>query len=299
MLNNDDLNIRFAIKDVIDFVQSDEGLNYLKISNKYADACMSLYGAHITSFRPHKATDILWMSPASNFEHGKPIRGGIPVCFPWFGPHKTDTDKPMHGFARLMDWQIAETAVLPGGETKIRLKLVSSEQTKTYWPYDFEAELTVIVGATLEVRLSVTNTSADTFEYSCALHTYYNLSSIGNITITGLQGARFHSQLYPGEFVQETSDIEITQAETRHYHNTQSTCILNDPGFDRKIKIAKSGSNITTVWNPGAETCAKIDDLPDDGYLTFVCVEAVNAFDDVIILPSGETHTTTAIISPE
>ena len=299
MYNIDQLNSKFGIEGELIFTKPENNLIFLNISNKHADAVICLYGAHLTSFKPHNTEEILWMSPKSSFEQGKPIRGGIPVCFPWFGPHKTDPEKPQHGFGRLMEWEVTETATVTDNETLIKLQLCSLAATKVYWPYDFCATLTVIVGKTLEVNLKVSNLSSIPFEYSCALHSYFNLSGIGNISISGLQGANYHSQLEPGEFIQESPKIEIQKAETRHYHNTEATCIIEDTWFKRKIRVAKAGSKITTVWNPGKETCAIIGDLPDDGYLTFVCIEAVNAFDDVIILAPGESHTTQAIIGLE
>lgn len=299
MVNIDELNNKFSLEGAVKFAVLKDKLIYLTVTNKYADAQICLYGAHIMSFRPNTSEEILWMSPKSSFQIGQPIRGGIPVCFPWFGPHKSDSQKPQHGFGRLMYWEVTETAIKAAGETLIRLQLCSSDETKTYWPYDFCAELTVKVGKTLEVSLKVTNLSAEPIEYTCALHSYYNVSSIENITITGLQGAGYHSQLEPGEFIQESPIIEIQKAETRHYHNTEATCLLEDTQFKRNIRIEKAGSKITTVWNPGKETCAVISDMPDDAYLHFVCIEAVNAFDDVIILDPNELHTTSAMIGVE
>jgi len=299
MVDIEKLNDTFGLEGKVKFAKMENDLVYLSIANKYADARISLYGAHIMSFRPRNSEDILWMSPESNFQLGQPIRGGIPVCFPWFGPHKTDLAKPQHGFGRLMYWDLVETASKPSGETLVRLQLCSSKETKAYWPHDFCAELTVIIGQTLVVSLKVTNQSAESLEYTCALHSYYNLSSIENTTITGLLGASYHSQLEPGEFVQKTPKIEILKAETRHYHNTTAACTIEDSLFKRKIRIEKAGSKITTVWNPGKDTCATINDMPDDAYLHFVCVEAVNAFDDVIKLVPGESHITSAIIGME
>jgi glucose-6-phosphate 1-epimerase len=299
MIDIDKLNDNFGIKGKVGFSKPENNLTFLTISNKYAEADICLYGAHVTRFKPHNSKDILWMSPESSFEIGKPIRGGIPVCFPWFGPHKTDPKKPQHGFGRLMYWDLVETANKPGGETLIRLQLCSSDATKAYWPYNFCAAMTIIVGQTLEVSLKVINSDDKPFEYTCALHSYYNVSDIGNITITGLSGASYHSQLEPGEFIQVTPKIEISKAETRHYHNTGATCMIEDTIFERKISVAKSGSKITTVWNPGKETCATIGDMPNDAYKTFVCVEAVNAFDDVVRLAPKESHTTSALIGVE
>lgn len=299
MIDIDELDDKFSIEGEVGFAELEQDLIFITVSNKYADADICLYGAHVTSFRPQNAMDILWMSPESNFEVGKPIRGGIPVCFPWFGPHKTDPEKPQHGFGRLRYWDVAGTSTLPGGESLIRMQLYSSEETKAWWHHDFCAEMTIVVGKTLAATLKVTNTSAKPFEYTCALHSYFNLSAIDNITIDGLEGAKYHNQLEPGDSVQEEAKLEIQEAMTRHYYDTEIPVIIEDSVFRRRIRMAKTGSKVTTVWNPGEETCAKINDLPDDAYHAFVCVETVNAFNNVIKLAPGESHETSTIIGLE
>lgn len=296
MIDIDELEDKFSIEGEVGFAELENDLVFVTVSNKHADADICLYGAHVTSFRPQNKMDILWMSPDSNFEEGKPIRGGIPVCFPWFGPHKTDPEKPQHGFGRLMYWDVKETSTNNDGETVIVLQLCSSAETKAFWEFDFCAEMTFIVGKTLTSTLKVTNKSAEAFEYSCALHTYYSLSAIDNLEIEGLKGLTYFNQLN-GEFsIQEEEILKIHDATTRHYLNTESMVIINDPVFRRKIKAGKSGSKVTTVWNPWEETCAKIGDLPDDAWETFVCVEATNAFDYPVNLASGESFETSAII---
>ena len=296
MIDIEELEDKYSIEGEVGFAELEENMAFITVSNKYADADICLYGAHITNFTPHKTMGILWMSPESNFGEGKPIRGGIPVCFPWFGPHKTDSAKPQHGFGRLMYWNVQETASLPTGETLVRLQLCSSAETKTFWDHEFCAEMTVIVGKTLTATLKVTNTSSIPFEYTCALHSYFNIPSIDEIAIEGLHGTRYINQLDGGDYLQETPLLEIKKAETRHYYNTETDCIIIDTLFNRRIRVAKSGSKITTVWNPGEETCQKIDDIPDDGFHNFICIEAVNAFNDVIYLAPGEMHETSAII---
>lgn len=296
MVDIDALDDKFSIEGEVGFAELENELVFLTISNKYADADICLYGAHVTSFRPHKSLDLLYMSPESFFEEGKAIRGGIPVCFPWFGPHKTDSAKPQHGFARLMYWEVIETRTLPSAETKVVLQLCSSEATKAYWPHDFCARLTVIVGSTLQVTLNVTNTSDASFDYTCALHSYFALSAIDNVRISGLQNTEYYNQLTGENGRQEEEILEISEALTRHYMDTEAAVIIEDPVFRNKIRVSKEGSRTTTVWNPGEEACATIADLPDDGYETFVCVETVNAFNDVIILAPGESHQTTTMI---
>lgn len=299
MIDIDELDDKFSIEGEVGFAELENDLVFITVSNKYADADICLYGAHITSFRPHNSMDLLWMSPDSSFELGKPIRGGIPVCFPWFGPHKTDPEKPQHGFGRLMYWEVVSTSTNASGESVVRLQLCSSDETKAYWPHDFCAEMTFVVGKTLTATLKVTNTSGQPFDYTCALHTYYSLSAIESISIEGLKGTTYFDQL-TGEFgIQEGEPLEITDALTRHYLNTESQVVIADSAFRRRIKVDKTGSKVTTVWNPGAETCAKIGDLPDDGYETFVCVEATNAFDYPVKLAAGESFETSAIIGLE
>ena len=299
MIDIDELDDKFSIEGEVGFAALENDLVFITVANKYADADICLYGAHVISFRPHNTMEILWMSPESNFLEGSPIRGGIPVCFPWFGPHPTDPEKPQHGFGRLMYWEVIETASLPNGETLVRLQLCSSEKTKAYWPHDFCAEMNITIGQTLLATLKVTNTSTGPFDYTCALHSYFSLSSIENITIEGLQNTRYHSQLESGDFVQETPDLRIEKAETRHYYGTEAACIIDDHIFSRRIRTDKSGSRNTTVWNPWEENSRQIADIPDEGYLQFVCIEAVNAFDGVVRLAPGENHETSAIISLE
>ncbi|WP_346858289.1 D-hexose-6-phosphate mutarotase [uncultured Draconibacterium sp.] len=297
-MNLDELNEEFGLEGEIGFYE-EEDIVFAMVSNKYADATISLYGAQILNYNPVRSMEILWMSPESIFEKGKAIRGGIPVCFPWFGPHVSDETMPQHGFARILDWEVSKTEMLPNGESKIVLQLCSSEETKKYWPYDFCADMIFTVGNKLSVTLKVTNTSNEPLDYTCALHSYFSLSAIQNITIEGLENTLYQNQLDGGEYLQETELLEIAQAETRHYYDTETTCVIDDPIYKRRIRIEKEGSKNTTVWNPWAEACLQMGDVPDDAYETFVCLETVNKINNSIELSPGENHETTAIIGIE
>jgi glucose-6-phosphate 1-epimerase len=296
MIDIDELDDKFSIEGEVGFAELEEDLAFITVSNKYGDADICLYGAHVTSFRPRNSMDLLWMSTESSFEVGKPIRGGIPVCFPWFGPHKTDSDKPQHGFARLMYWDVVSTSTNAAGESIVKLQLCSSDETKAYWPHDFCAEMTFVVGKKLTVTLKVSNTSDQPFDYTCALHSYYSLSAIESVSIEGLKGLTYYNQNTGENGLQEEEILEINEPLTRHYLNTETPVIIADSAFRRRIKVDKAGSKVTTVWNPGAETCANIGDLPDDGYETFVCVEATNAFDYPVHLNAGESFETSTVI---
>jgi glucose-6-phosphate 1-epimerase len=155
------------------------------------------------------------------------------------------------------------------------------------------------VGKKLTATLKVTNTSDQPFDYTCALHSYYSLSALESVSIEGLKGLTYYNQNTGENGVQEEEILEIQEPITRHYLSTETSVIIADSAFRRRIKVDKKGSKVTTVWNPGAEPCAKIGDLPDDGYETFVCVEATNAFDYPVHLNPGESFETSAIIGLE
>lgn len=296
MVDIDELDDRFSIEGELGFNEADGDLISINIFNKFADFEICLYGAQVLRFIPHGSFDVLWMSSESAFEVGKPIRGGIPLCFPWLGLHPTDNDKPEDGFASLMYWEVIETASRETGETLVRLQLCSSEETKQYWPFDFCAQLSVLVGKWLEVKLNIKNTGNHNLEYSAAFHSYFNISGIDNIGIKGLQGATYYQGFENELITQEEELLEIKKEENRRYINTDSDCIIIDSIFNQAIRVSKQGSNITVVWNPGEESSAKMEDIPDDGFEAFVCIETVNAYNDTVQLAPGEEHTTATFI---
>ena len=295
-MDTEELDDKFGVEGEVGFAELDGGLPFVMVSNKYAEVDISLYGAQLTSFRPQGGLDVLWMSDQSAFEQGKAIRGGIPVCFPWFGPHETEKSFPQHGFARLMMWEVSDVKTLEKGECEVVLKLSSSAETKVFWPHEFVAEMTFVIGPKLRVSLKVTNTSNEILSYTAALHSYFNLSGIENITIEGLENTAYENQLDGQRYIQEEKLLKISEAITRHYFDTESDCLIHDPYFKRSIRIEKEGSKCSTVWNPGEVACAQMSDLPDDGYETFVCLETVNKINNIIQLQPGESHETTAII---
>lgn len=288
----DQLNEQFSIEGKLNFTDMDGDIIFADITNKFAETSICLYGAQVTHYRPLETFNVLWMSPNSNFEVGKAIRGGIPICFPWFGPHVTDKTLPAHGFARLMYWKVVKTESTLKGETMLTLQLNSSDETKKYWPHDFKMEIDFLIGASLRVELRVTNTGYSDFNYTSAIHTYFNVSEIGNVSIEGLQGVSYYSGFGNKIITQEDELIEIKQEENRRYVNTDADIILHDSVFGRKVVTSKEGSKVTVVWNPWSETVKMMDDIPDDGYQTFVCIEPANSYNDFVQLAPGEKHST-------
>lgn len=287
-----DINTKqFAIENRVKFVSGKGGWNYVHLENNGSTAFVSLYGGHVLHYTPKGQTDLLWNTEKSYFEQGKPIRGGVPLCFPWFGPHASDSSKPMHGFARLSMWDVKQTRVTPSGETELILTLSDNEYTRTLWPYSFQVIYTIRLGNKLELEFNVLNTGKDAFTISEALHTYLQVGNSSQITIEGLEGCTYYDGTNNNTpVVQNEKLIEIHKEENRRYINTSADCILNDLSLKRKVKVEKKNSHTTVVWNPWIETARSMADMHDDGYKTFVCVEAANAFDNSVSINPGQSH---------
>jgi D-hexose-6-phosphate mutarotase len=299
-MNLSELNKKFAIGKTIEFQEGNGGFTFISINNEFCHAEISLYGAHVTSYIPKNGKEVLWVSSKSFFEKGIPIRGGIPVCFPWFGPHTTDNSKPMHGFARIMNWNVLSVKSDETNGSVIELGLSANEETKKIWDYDFEARIIVKAGKTLELSLQAINYGDKSFEISEALHTYFNISDASNVQVEGLENSTYLDGLENNlPKVQTEKLIKITKEENRRFINTTNDCLIFDSGFKRTIRVKKSGSNTTVVWNPWIETSKKMADMSEDGYKTMVCVEAANAYDNTFILNPGASHTISTTISLE
>ena len=291
------LQAQFGIEDVLNFQAGPGGLVQAAIANRHAEAKIFLQGAHVAHFQPRGQAPVLWMSDSSWFEAGKPIRGGIPICFPWFGPHPGDPQLPAHGFARTQAWAVRQAAQEPGGETRLVLGLLSNAETFTLWPHTFDLELTVVVGAQLDVGFAVKNTSSAPFTFGEALHTYLTVSDIRKVEIRGLAGVSFIDRMRQNQRLAEGAAPLAISAETdRVYLNTQGRCTVADLGLRRQIHCDKRGSNSTVVWNPWINKAKAMKDFGDEEWPGMLCIETANALDNLITLKPGETHAMHAIL---
>lgn len=274
--------------------QGQGNLTRIVITSPLASAEIYTHGAHVTRYEPAGQPPVLWMSQSSWFDPAKPIRGGVPICFPWFGPKQGDTTAPAHGFARLMEWEIESTSH-SNGTVVVTLVLRTSEATRAKWPADFVAKYVVSVGAELSMQLSVQNTGQSPIRFEEALHTYLTVGDIHHITIEGLGGANYIDKM-DGAKTKPQSDrlINFTGETDRVYLNTTSTCIVHDPDKKRRLEVSKSGSNATVVWNPWINKAKAMPDFGDEEWPGMVCVETVNVAQHAIELPAGLTHVMTA-----
>jgi glucose-6-phosphate 1-epimerase len=286
------LNEQYAIGQHIRFIEGPGGLPVTEIHNASAAASVGLQGAHVVTFQPHEQAPVLFVSKNAIYRAGKAIRGGIPVCWPWFAQHPTDPAKPMHGFARALMWRVAGTAVIEDA-TQLRLALDDDEATREIWPYSFALELIVTVGRRLEVSLIARNTGDEPFSCGGALHTYFHVGDTRRATVHGLEGCDYLDKVAGGERRQQHGLVTFAAETDRIYLDTTADCLIGDPALGRQIRIGKSGSRTTVVWNPWIEKTRVIADMLPDEYLEMVCVETANAntAGDAIVVPPGGEHT--------
>ena len=288
MVTINELQNRFGSENV-NFYAGPGGFTAVKLTNAFGEAALTLYGAHVMSYTPAGALPVLWMSEKSMFTAGEPIRGGIPVCWPWFGPDVTGKFGG-HGYARVSLWQMVAAGQTPAGETAVTLALSDKDVDEKFAPQPFKLELTVTLGAELAVALKISNTGTEKLAYSGALHSYFNVADSAAIKVHGLEDCEYSDKVLNVEGKQAGAII-IDREIDRVYRNTTGVVKVEDPVFGRVIKVSKSGSTSTVVWNPWIEKSRKMPDFGDEEYHTMVCVEAANApaaADDRVLAP-GES----------
>jgi dihydroxy-acid dehydratase len=295
---------RFAIPGEVVFRSGAGGLTYVDIDNHGGRATICLQGAHVVSFRPKSQQEpVVWLSDAAAFAPGKSIRGGAPVCWPWFGAHAAEASYPAHGFARTVAWEVTGTRRRNDAKTEITLQLADTPQTRAQWPHPTRLTLTVVVGDKLEMQLATTNLGAAPVQIGEALHTYLHVSDIGAVKVSGLEGSEYHDKVDHFATKKQRGAIAFDGEVDRVYVNTPADCVIEDAGLKRRIRIAKSGSLSTIVWTPWTEKAEKMGDLgrgkSGAGWREMVCVESANAMDNVVTVAPGETHTLAVTYSVE
>jgi len=273
------------------------GLERLVLSASDGEAAVYLQGAHVAHFQPNGEKPVLWMSSQSRFEAGKPIRGGVPICFPWFGPKAGAPDAPLHGFARILPWAVAGVTRESDGSLRTTLDLTSDAAARGGFPHELALSLIVRVSRFLRLDLAVRNTDAAPRAFEAALHSYLAVSDVRHARIRGLEGVPYADKTagmarQPGA----SEPIAIAGETDRVYLGATGTVTIEDPGWRRRIVVGKSGSSTTVVWNPWVAKARAMADFGDEEWPGMVCVETANAMDDAVTLGPGATHVMTATL---
>ena len=269
------------------------GLPVLRVATAVASGEVYLQGAHVSAWQPAGAAPVIWLSSAAQFHPGAAIRGGVPICFPWFGAGRTPGLAPAHGFARTTPWRLTG-AHDDAGTVTLTFALTHDDVVGApgvdRWPFCFEALYTVTFGAELTLALTVHNAGEETFSFEEALHTYLAVTDVTTATVHGLDGTQYLDKTAAdADRVRQDGPVTFTAMADRVYLRGEPLTVA-DPGV-RTITVTPTGSADTVVWNPWAEKAAQMADLGDEEWLTMVCVEAANVLDDAVTLAPGQRHT--------
>jgi D-hexose-6-phosphate mutarotase len=275
------------------------GLRRMVIATDLADAEVLLHGAHVTHFQPRGSEPLLFVSEKAFFERERPIRGGVPICFPWFGPNADDPAQPAHGFARLLEWDLQSVSPLGrNGEIEIVMSLESGLRTRRWWPHDFGTTYRVTVARTLTTALEVRNPSRLAMRFEEALHTYFRVGDIRQTSVRGLEDAEYIDKMQAGARMPAAGEsIRFTGETDRVYLDTQAACTTEDPVTRRTLRVEKANSNATVVWNPWIAKAKSMADFGDNEWTGMLCIETANVGTHAIVLPPGASHTMTSSVS--
>ncbi|MES1176993.1 MAG: D-hexose-6-phosphate mutarotase [Myxococcales bacterium] len=269
---------------------SEHGLAAVRVSTANATGLVYLQGAHVAAWQPAGQEPVIWMSKQAVYAPGKALRGGVPICFPWFGGHAEHKEYPAHGFARTRGFAYRGARLDAQGRAELELTLDSDSETEAFFPFPFTARFRVAFGQTLGMEFEVLNRSSQAFTFEEALHSYFAVSDVKAAAVRGLQGARYLDKVRAmASFAEEAAELRIT-GETDRVYDSSATCQIVDPGMKRSIRIEKSASASTVVWNPWAERAAQMADLGANAWPGMLCVESANVGASKITLPAGAAH---------
>jgi glucose-6-phosphate 1-epimerase len=259
------------------------GLQRVVIATPAAEACVYLHGAHVTHYQPRDHRPVLFTSAQSYFAPGKPIRGGVPVIFPWFGPHPTDPARPAHGWARTSPWTLQDVSDDGHDGVNVTLQLGPAD--------GFILACRVHVGPQLTMELDVQNVAAAPQTFEEALHTYLAVADVRQVRIDGLLGRQYLDKVDGMKRKTEDGPVTLTGETDRVYLDTPDTVTVRDPAAGRQITVSKKGSASTVVWNPWVEKAKRLPDFGDDEWPKMLCIETANVADNAVTLAPGQKHT--------
>ncbi len=286
------LNEQFGISGHVSVTSGKGGRPVIQIDNEEARAEISLYGGQLLSYKPKaRRHDALFVSDAAYYVDGKAIKGGIPVCWPWFGDDPEKRGRGAHGFVRNRYWLLTETRQPDAKHTRITLTINDDESSYALWPHRFALSITFTIGQTLRVELRTKNRDAKPFAITQALHTYFAIGDIGKTRVSGLDRRDYLDKVAGFARRSQRGDVTFDGEVDRIYLDTNKPLAIIDEAWSRQIFIDASHSRTTVVWNPWAAISASSADLGDDDFKRFVCVETANAANEVIDVAPDQSYT--------
>jgi glucose-6-phosphate 1-epimerase len=261
------------------------GLDYVEVNTALCQARIFLQGAQIDYFQPVGKPPLLWVSSADDYQPGNGIRGGVPVCWPWFGM-SSEANFPQHGFARTRIWAL-ESVEMRNQLVDLRFSLKISEQDKIYWPHNTEVSVLFTLSDTLSISLVNTNVGDETVTLTQALHSYFPIEDIHQLKASGFSGSKY-IEFAEGPYPQTTDEVLFDRETDRVYTDLGPVQLLHTP--QGTIEVSRENSQSAVLWNPWIEKSQRLGRFNPEDYLTMVCLEAANVLEDKVVLAPGETH---------
>ena len=294
-MNIEQLNADYGIADKAKFVEGKGGFPVIEINNEHARAVISLYAGQVLSYQPVNQTqDLMFVSDNAYYQTGKAMKGGSPVCWPWFGPDPENKGRSSHGFVRNRLWSMRSLSSTQDGATKVTMGVVDTPETRQIWNYSFDLAIAITVGSSLTIELITHNTGENNFSITQALHSYFKVGDITKVQVLGLADKSYIDKVDDGKQKTQTGIVSFTQECDRIYLDVPSELTIDDASLNRKIKVSTSNSKTAIVWNPWSEISANMADLADLDYQNFVCVETANAANEIIEVAAGSEYKMTA-----
>jgi glucose-6-phosphate 1-epimerase len=295
-----ELDRQLGIAGVARVSEGNGGLTRVQITGACGEGEIYLHGAHVTSWKPAGNDEVVFISTKARWEEGQAIRGGIPVCFPWFRGKSDDPHAPAHGFVRTKMWQLESIIEVENNNgVAVTMFTQSDEHTRKWWPGEFRLVHRATFGSELHLELVCTNTGTTSFRFEEALHTYNRIANIQDARVQGLDSVSYLDNTESNKEKTQRGDVTVASATDNAYRNTQSEVALLDPEKKRRIRLRKEHSLSTVVWNPWSDGAARLQDLGDGEWRQFLCVEASNILDAAIHLAPGQEHRMAAVLTVE
>ncbi len=291
-----ELNRRFAIPGVAEVIAGNGGLPKVRVITPAATGEMYLHGAQVTSWAPAGASEVLFLSSQSSWEEGKAIRGGVPICFPWFRGKADNPKAPAHGFVRTRLWQLA-SVTRAGDSVTVTMFTESDEASRRWWPGEFRLVHSVTFGKELGLELTATNTGNTPFRFEEALHSYFRVAEVGSVRVAGLDGVHYLDNMDSNHEKVQRGDVIVSEATDRAYEDAPGEVEIDDSLLRRRIRLKKENSETTVVWNPWQEGAKALADLADKEWRHMLCIEASNVMGFAVALAPGEQHSLKATVS--
>jgi glucose-6-phosphate 1-epimerase len=289
---------RFEIPRVAEIAEGNGGLAKVRVSSATAAGEIYLLGAQVTSWKPAGRQEMFFVSSQSRWEEGHAIRGGVPICFPWFGAKVDDPRAPAHGFVRTKAWQLESIARARDAVT-VAMFTESGEDTRKWWPAKFRVIYRVTFDSELSIELEVINTGESSLRFEEALHAYHRVGDVERVRVRGLDGVCYFDKTDSNRKKTQQGEIAVVSETDRVYLNTGGAVELDDPLFKRRTRITKGNSRTTVVWNPWAEKAHSLPDFADDEGKQMICIESGNVSENAVALEPGQRHAMKAVITVE